>query len=98
MGGATPRAVERARDVGRAPRTSAAPPTACRGQALWVVVAGRLVRQVYTGEDRIGHYERQWDGTDDAGELVPPGVYLYRASVDTDKNQVNQVGTIHVAY
>ena len=61
-------------------------------------LAGRLVRQVYTGEDPIGHYERQWDGTDDAGELVPPGVYLYRASVDTDKNQVDQVGTIHVAY
>ena len=61
-------------------------------------LAGRLVRQVYTGEDRIGHYERQWDGTDDAGELVPPGVYVYRASVDTDKDRVDKVGTIHVAY
>ena len=61
-------------------------------------LAGRLVRQVYTGEDRIGHYECQWDGTDDAGELVPPGVYVYRASVDTDRDRVDKVGTIHVAY
>lgn len=61
-------------------------------------LAGRLVRRLYSGEDGIGHYERWWDGTDDAGGLVPPGVYLYRASVDTDNAETVSVGLLHVAY
>ena len=61
-------------------------------------LAGRLVRTVYSGADRIGHYEREWDGTDDAGERVPPGVYLYRASLDADKDRADRVGTLNVAY
>jgi hypothetical protein len=61
-------------------------------------LAGRLVRRLYSGEDGIGHYERWWDGTDDAGGLVPPGVYLYRASVDTDNAETVSVGLLHIAY
>ena len=61
-------------------------------------VAGRLVRQLYAGEDRIGHYDRRWDGTDDAGEHVPPGLYLFRASMDTDEGRIDRAGTICVAY
>jgi hypothetical protein len=61
-------------------------------------LAGRLVRTVYAGQDRAGHYPRTWDGTDDAGELVAPGVYLYRVSVDADREQVDKIGTLYVAY
>ena len=61
-------------------------------------LAGRLVRTVYSGADMIGHYERTWDGTDDSGDRVPPGVYLYRASLDVDKDRAEKVGTLNVAY
>ena len=61
-------------------------------------LAGRLIRTVYAGQDLIGHYEHKWDGTDDSGVLVSPGLYLYRVSLDTDREGSNQIGTVHVAY
>ena len=69
----------------------------------WVVVAvwdlsGRQVRQVYEGLDGVGVYERIWDGRDASGRLVPPGLYLYRVSVDADHQTVEAVKPLHVAY
>ena len=69
----------------------------------WVEVAvwdlsGRRVRQVYEGLDDVGIYERMWDGRDASGRLVPPGLYLYRVSVDTDRQTVEVVKPLHVAY
>ena len=69
----------------------------------WVVVAvwdlsGRRVRQVYEGLDGVGIYERVWDGLDGAGRLVPPGLYLYRVSVEADHQTVEQAGLLHVVY
>ena len=61
-------------------------------------LAGRRVRELYNELKMIGHHSEPWDGTDDSGEVVPPGVYLYRVSVDTDEQAVDQIGTIHVAY
>lgn len=39
-----------------------------------------------------------WDGTDDDGDLVPPGVYLYQVVVDTDSGEKIKGGTVVVAY
>ena len=69
----------------------------------WVVVAvwdlsGRRVRQVYGGLDGVGIYERVWDGRDESGRLVPPGLYLYRVSVEADHQTVEAVKPLHVAY
>ena len=69
----------------------------------WVVVAvwdlsGRRVRQVYGGLDGVGIYERMWDGRDESGRLVPPGLYLYRVSVEADHQTVEKVKPLHVAY
>jgi hypothetical protein len=61
-------------------------------------LSGRLVRRVYSGDDLIGPHEREWDGRDVSGEIVPPGVYVYQISVDTDKGKTDKVGTIDVAY
>ena len=61
-------------------------------------LTGRVVRRVHAGDDRVGHYERDWDGRDDAGTLVPPGIYLYRINVDTDRDDGARVGVINVAY
>jgi hypothetical protein len=40
--------------------------------------AGRLVRTLFNGEVRIGRHEAVWDGRDDAGTMVPAGIYLVR--------------------
>jgi len=41
------------------------------------------------------HY---WNGRDDAGSLVPPGVYLVRVELDSDAGQQTATGTVSVAY
>jgi hypothetical protein len=61
-------------------------------------LAGRLIRQVHTGQQGIGHYEQEWDGTDSHGKRVLPGVYLYRVSLGENKDRFDKVGTLHVAY
>lgn len=40
----------------------------------------------------------EWDGRDDAGALVPPGLYLYRLAVDSDGGWHERVGHLAVAY
>ena len=69
----------------------------------WVAVAvwdlsGRRVRRVYEGVDGVGVYERVWDGRDESDRLVPPGLYLYRVSVEADHQTVQQAGLLHVVY
>ena len=69
----------------------------------WVEVAvwdlsGRRVRGVYEGWDGVGVYERVWDGRDESGRLVPPGLYLYRVAVEADHQTVEQVGLLPVVY
>ena len=62
-------------------------------------LSGRVVTQVYSGRDAVGHYDREWRGLDDRGDVVPPGAYLYRINVDTDRSEkVTQIGVVNVAY
>ena len=62
-------------------------------------LSGRVVASVYSGQDAAGHYDREWRGLDDGGNLVPPGAYLYQIKVDTDRSEkVTQVGVVNVAY
>ena len=65
--------------------------------AVWDL-SGRLVRQVYAGRDDVGAYERMWDGRNESGRLVPPGLYLYRVSVEADHQTVEQAELLHVVY
>jgi len=39
-----------------------------------------------------------WDGTDEDGDLVPPGVYLYQVVADTDDGEKVESGTVVVGY
>lgn len=57
------------------------------GQSAWVWlaiydVAGRRVRLLEAERLPAGSYERPWDARDDAGRLVPSGVYFYRLGGD----------------
>jgi len=50
------------------------------GHARIVVfdVAGRAVKQLLSSDLPAGSHAVVWDGTDDAGRVVQPGVYFYR--------------------
>jgi hypothetical protein len=51
-------------------------------------IRGQLVKILVDEELYPGSYEAIWDGTDDAGDRVASGVYLYR--LNTDKNQTTR--------
>ncbi len=44
--------------------------------------AGRRVRELLEADLPAGEYRVSWDGTDDSGDDVPAGVYLYRLDRD----------------
>jgi len=39
-----------------------------------------------------------WDGKDEDGDLVPPGIYVFQVIADTDDKDVIEGGTVVVAY
>ena len=65
---------------------------------------GRFVRRLAEQrETSTGSYALQWDGTNDAGKRVPPGLYIITLDVTTNTegaglNQKNPIRTIAVAY
>lgn len=61
-------------------------------------LSGSLIRMVYAGADPSGRYQRRWDGRDERGALVPPGVYLIRISVQADAEMESLGRTVSVVY
>ena len=61
-------------------------------------LAGRRVRRAYAGMGSNGAYALEWDGTDDQGLLVPPGLYLYELRVEADEDSEHRWGSVGVAY
>ena len=61
-------------------------------------LAGQPVRQVYAGENTSGRFVRLWDGRDEQGMLVEPGLYFYRVQVEADAGTVTRQGAVGVAY
>ena len=61
-------------------------------------LSGRRVKQLYEGTDPLGEYEHSWDGRDDSGRLVPPGLYLYRIEADLHSQREINSGILSVAY
>ena len=61
-------------------------------------LSGRVIREIYTGEDASGRYSRVWDGTDREGMVVLPGIYVYRVSVSTDRADQSKAGVVTVVY
>lgn len=63
-------------------------------------ISGRLVRRLTeTRSPATGRYAIAWDGADEAGGVVPPGVYVARIDVDNDGSGSGAATRlVHVAY
>ena len=67
-------------------------------------LSGRLVRTLYEGADLSGRYDQttrpglSWDGRDQGGAMVPPGIYLIYIEVKGDSKANQQAVAVVVAY
>jgi hypothetical protein len=66
-------------------------------------LSGRAVKALFrTDAARVGVYESPevvpWDGTDEHGEGVLPGIYLYRVRLEADSGEEVRMGTLGVVY
>ena len=59
---------------------------------------GTRLRQLYSGPQSAGPHEQRWDGRDDQGAVVQPGIYLMRVEVDADEGARVEARSVAVAY
>ena len=60
-------------------------------------LTGRMVYQLTQSQDS-GPQTMRWDGANDAGKRVPPGLYLWRITADTAAADYVQSGIVAVVY
>ena len=51
-----------------------------------------------SAEQANGQYAISWQGLDDAGQMVPPGLYVYQLVADADQGSNVYLGTLAVVY
>ena len=61
-------------------------------------VSGCRVAVVHDREEKSGEMAFRWNGRSLSEELVPPGIYVYRVSVEAESGDNQHVGTIGVVY
>ena len=61
-------------------------------------LSGRSRRVIHDGHQHSGGLRFSWDGRDESGERVPPGLYVYRLAVESEKGGDQRAGTIAVVY
>ena len=61
-------------------------------------LAGRLRRVIYSDLDIGGRYQRVWDGADDNGQMLAPGVYLVRVEVAADTGKESKTAIAPLVY
>ena len=61
-------------------------------------LAGRLVHTLLDVESTSGAYAVAWDGRDDQGQVVPPGLYLAVVQVHTERETFVRSSSMGVAY
>lgn len=61
-------------------------------------VSGRRLATIFEHQGGNGTYDLNWDGTDDQGDLLPPGVYLMRFEVEGDALSSATVRAVGLAY
>ncbi len=61
-------------------------------------LSGSKLKAVFSGRLGSGRYREAWDGRNDQGSLVPPGIYLCRVSVDTRAKTFSRLKAVAVVY
>jgi hypothetical protein len=61
-------------------------------------LSGRRVVELQRGTSTAGNLEVQWNGQDEQGQLVPPGLYIYRLVVGSDDTSSERAGTVSLVY
>ena len=61
-------------------------------------LAGHRVRTLFAGEQGGGSFAVKWDGTNAAGQQMPPGIYLFRFDLATDAKKEAVVGIVEMVY
>lgn len=67
-------------------------------QAQIFDLAGRRVKTLFAGAEGSGAYSWPWDGRDDAGQLLPIGIYLVRLEAQTEGGSFVHLGSVGVVY
>lgn len=61
-------------------------------------LSGQIVHRLQTANSSAGRVQVRWDGRDDNGNLVPPGLYLYHLEAGSDNAASEHSGTISLVY
>jgi len=61
-------------------------------------LAGRLKATLADMPTESDSFRLEWDGRDDSGETVPPGLYVYRVELAGDVGAFYRTGAVGVAY
>jgi hypothetical protein len=56
------------------------------------------VRRIVPSVQRAGPMRIEWDGRDEQGLLLPPGLYVYRLHIDGDASTETRTGLLGLAY
>ena len=59
---------------------------------------GSRVRRLLSASQSAGRQSQTWDGRDDQGTIVAPGVYLLRVEVDSDEGGFARLQPVAVVY
>ena len=60
-------------------------------------LSGRRIR-IYGGLKSSGRFTQQWDGRNEAGELMPPGNYIFVVALDAGTGAEKIPGVVSLAY
>ena len=61
-------------------------------------LSGRRIKEIYSGLDPSRRYQRAWDGTDESGAKVLPGIYLMRVEIDADSGFESKTKIVPIVY
>lgn len=61
-------------------------------------LSGRIVRVLRDDLDNSGRFRQAWDGLGKDGELVPPGNYIFRITLEAGTGDESEVGVVSVVY
>jgi flagellar hook assembly protein FlgD len=61
-------------------------------------LAGRRLGAIRAGVAESGRFSTVWNGRDDLGNVLPPGLYIIRLMVETDNGTVAKQRTVSLAY